>query len=242
MRSTCAQAVRELGGAIVGEPAPRRRRGCRLVVVAHRDDERETELRLVGVVERGEPRALGVGQRVEPGAGLLGGRIPAVSRLRRRELAREVGVGRENAEPLVLAAPTRKARASALCDADGGVVGGAELERVGPLGDPRRMLEDAAEARDEVAGASASRAGARARGRRVASAQWRAISQPGREPDARRGPGVVEEPRERRGPARPPDQPAVQADRHHLRRAGRALRVEHVEAVLEVGVEVVAVV
>ena len=89
---------------------------------------------MVGVVELGEAVALGVGQGVEAGAGLLGGGL-AGKALGRRQFAGEVGVGVEDAEAFVRLA-ARKARASAQCEARGGVVGGAELELVGALGDP----------------------------------------------------------------------------------------------------------
>jgi len=59
------------------------------------------------------------------------------------------------------------------------------------------------------------------------------------EPDRLVRLGVVDEPLERRHPAGPSDQPAVQAHRHHSRRL-LPFRVEHVEAVLQVGVELVA--
>src|SRR5579885_2847253 len=49
---------------------------------------------------------------------------------------------------------------------------------------------------------------------------------------------IVEEAGQRRGAPGPADEPAVQAHRHHARRA-RALGIEHVEAVLQIGVELV---
>src|SRR5215218_5466340 len=59
-----------------------------------------------------------------------------------------------------------------------------------------------------------------------------------RHPDALARGDVVEKARQSRGPAWPPDQPAMQPDGHHLGR-GLALGVEHVERVLEVGEELV---
>ena len=61
----------------------------------------------------------------------------------------------------------------------------------------------------------------------------------GRDPHAVMPGEVVEEADERRRATRPPDQPAVQAHRHHPRRAF-AFRVEQVKGVAQVGEEVVA--
>ena len=60
------------------------------------------------------------------------------------------------------------------------------------------------------------------------------------QPHAALGLHVIEKPRQRRRPSRAADEPAVEADRHHLRRTGAPLLVEQVEAVLEVGEELVA--
>ena len=62
---------------------------------------------------------------------------------------------------------------------------------------------------------------------------------PPRDPDVLMGGDMVEEAGQRRDPSRPPDEAAMQAHRHHLRR-GLALRVERVERVAQVGEEVVA--
>ena len=75
--------------------------------------------------------------------------------------------------------------------------------------------------------------------RRCSRCQCRAISSRGRDPDPVDACDVVEKTRERGGAAGPAGQPAVQADRHHLRRA-LAFGVEHVEAVAQIGEEVVA--
>ena len=58
-------------------------------------------------------------------------------------------MGIEHAEPFGLAGGAEDA-AERVVQAAGGVVRGAELELIGALGDPGRMLEDAAEVCDEV--------------------------------------------------------------------------------------------
>ena len=119
----------------------------RLVEAAHGDDEGEAELRGVGVVQLGEAGALGVGEGVEAGAGLLGGEFGGEA-FRRRQLAGEVGVGLEDGEALVRARGAEGA-GERVGEAGGGVVRRAELEVEGALGDPGGVLEDAAVALDE---------------------------------------------------------------------------------------------
>src|ERR1700722_5234486 len=63
--------------------------------------------------------------------------------------------------------------------------------------------------------------------------------QPRRHPDAVVSPDVVEKAHQGRGAAGTSDDPAMQADRHHLRR-GRAFGIEHVETILEIGEELIA--
>jgi hypothetical protein len=70
--------------------------------------------------------------------------------------------------------------------------------------------------------------------------QWRAMSRRRANQTSSWLGGVVEEAGERRGPARAAGEAAVQADRHHLRLPGGAFGIEHVEAVLEIGEELVA--
>ena len=75
IRSTSRAAV---ASSVSRSLARRDSKACRIrvpVEAADGDDEGEAELRLVGVVELGEAGALGVGERVEAGAGLLGGGI-----------------------------------------------------------------------------------------------------------------------------------------------------------------------
>ena len=98
----------------------------------------------IGGVELGEQFALGVGQRVEPGGGLFPGRFRRQP-LGLRQLAGEVGVGVEHAEPLGLAGRAEDA-AQRIVQAAGAVMRGAEFQLEGAFGDPGRMLEDAAEA------------------------------------------------------------------------------------------------
>ena len=106
------------------------------------------KLRRVGVVERGEGRALLVGQPVEPGRGLLAGRFggqPA----RLGELAGEIGVGLDQGE-LALGGCRRQGGAQGAMQALGGVGVGGQAGVPGRLGDPGRMLEDVAEGGDEA--------------------------------------------------------------------------------------------
>src|SRR6266702_6086171 len=62
---------------------------------------------------------------------------------------------------------------------------------------------------------------------------------PRRHPDPLMLHDVIEKAHQRRGAAGTADQPAMKADRHHLRR-GLALGIEHVKTVLQVGEELVA--
>ena len=91
MRSTWAQAVASSLVAVVGDAGLEGLQDARLVEAAHGDDEGEAELGLVGVVELGEAGALGVGQGVEAGAGLLGGRLRRSGASRRRACRRGRG-------------------------------------------------------------------------------------------------------------------------------------------------------
>ena len=52
---------------------------------------------------------------------------------------------------------------------------------------------------------------------------------------------IIDEALERGEPARPPGKAAVQADIHHLRLARLPFRIEHVERILQIGVEGVAI-
>ena len=92
MRSICSSAVRCSVAASFSRRRSKAARISALLPALDRHDEREAEARLVRVVERGEARALGVGQAVEAGAGLLlagiGGQPPGA-----REAAGEVGMG-----------------------------------------------------------------------------------------------------------------------------------------------------
>ena len=63
--------------------------------------------------------------------------------------------------------------------------------------------------------------------------------QPGRHPDALVLSDVIEEAHQRSGAAGTADDPAMQADRHHLRR-GFAFPVKDVKAVLQIGEEFIA--
>ena len=218
MRSTWAQAVANSVGAVVADAGLEGGEDVGLVEAAHGDDEGEAELRDVGVVELGEAGALGVGQGVEAGAGLLGGRFRRSGAWRRRACRR----GRGGRSARRAARPRRRSgrRGRARCAGRSAVSwAGPSSQGVGALGDPGRVLEDAAEAGDEVGAVHAPRgAGA------GAGAGWRAGPVAGdvdaaRDPDLVVALDVVDEAGERGGAAGAADQPAVQADRHHLRAA-----------------------
>ena len=70
--------------------------------------------------------------------------------------------------------------------------------------------------------------------------QWRATSMPRQNQTRSKPAHIVEEADQPDGACRPADQPVVEADRHQLGLL-RALRVEQVEAVLQVGEEIVGV-
>ena len=222
MRSTWAQAVASSWSRSLATRVSKACEDARLVEAAHGDDEGEAELRLVGVVELGEAGALGVGQGVEAGAGLLGGGLGRQA-LRGGELAGEVGVGLEDGEALLRAGGAEGA-GEGVGEADGGVVGGAELEVEGALGDPGGVLEDAAEAGDEgvlrqgggALGDGRARGGGRASGRR---SRPRVAIQ-----TLRLGLDVGEEGGEALDAAGAADEAAVEADGHHLRASRPRLR------------------
>ena len=139
----------EFGGAVVADARLEGGEDVVLGLAPHRDDEGEAELRDIGGVELGERVALGVGQRVEPGGGLLVRSIPAVRRLAAASLPARSGWAFSTPSRSSSVA-ARNTRHSALCRPPARVVGGAELQLEGAFGDPGRMLEDAAEQRDEI--------------------------------------------------------------------------------------------
>ena len=193
------------------------RQDARLVVVAHGDDEGKAELRLVGVVELGEARALGVGQRVEPGAGLLGGRLRASAAWPRPACRRDRGGPSARRAARSRSRRGRRAQARCAgrrrCRAPGRAP--ASQARSAIHGECSKMPPKRATKASSVHRARAARprpvAGCVAR-------QWRAMSTRRGDPDLLVRLDVVEEARQRRGAAGPADQAAVQADRHHLRR------------------------
>src|SRR5690606_37624376 len=114
----------------------------------------------------------------------------------------------------------------------------AEFKCPGAFGNPGRMLVDAAEAGDELGLLHAART--------VETRRWVGrgpvagnVEAPG-EPDALVPPRVIEKALQPGDLARPPDQAAVQADRHHLCRTRLAFGIEHVEGVLEILEELLA--
>src|SRR5580692_7006377 len=64
--------------------------------------------------------------------------------------------------------------------------------------------------------------------------------QSGRDPDAIVAFDVIEKAQQRRRAAGTADEPAMQADRHHLRRS-LAFGIEQIETVLEIAIELLAV-
>ncbi len=142
-----AERGREFGVRRVVEPALEGRQDRIEPVPAHADDEREAEPGVVGVVQAVEARVLGVGQPVEPGAGLLGGGVGGQVAFPRR-LAGEVGVAAHQRQPALR-------RGVADRGGEGVAEGGEGGERPAPgdgLGDPGRVLEDALEGGDEAGG------------------------------------------------------------------------------------------
>src|SRR5690606_27960173 len=110
----------------------------------------------------------------------------------------------------------------------------------GALGDPRRMLEHAAKPGDELVAAHATWA-ERRRPVGMRGAPVGGDLAAGRQPDAIVALHVVDEALESRGATGTAYEAAVQANSHHARPAGLAFAIERVEAVLQVGEELVAV-
>src|SRR3984957_5125185 len=108
---------------------------------------------------------------------------------------------------------------------------------IGGRRDPWRMLINAAEALDEQRPGELRRPPA-ARRWVLGDPVTRDV-EPGWNPDAVVGERIVEESRERERASGPANEPAVQADRHHLGR-DIAFGVERIERILEIGVELIA--
>ena len=190
----------------------------------------------VGPVQFGEAGPLGVGQRIEPGGGLFRRRCfgqPAG----RRQPPRQVRMGFQHAEPLVLAGGPELPRERTV-HADSGVMRRPQLVLPGALRDPRRMLENAAEAGNEALTVHRRRPFPHGRRRMHGLPVAGDVDAP-REPDGLTPRRMFDEPPERHDAPRPPDEAAMQADRHHLRAAGLALGIEGVEAVPQIGEELV---
>src|SRR5690606_29994944 len=119
------------------------------------------------------------------------------------------------------------------------VMGGAELKRVGALGNEGRVLVDAAEGADELL---PGHAGGNERARRVRMM----LGPVARDVDAAGAPGntggvdMINETPERCRAARPAHQATVQADGHQSRTTDAAFLDQRVEAVAQVGEELVA--
>ncbi len=147
-------------------------------------------------------------------------------------------MGGQHAEPFRLAGRPEGA-AQCVVQSAGAVVGRAELQLPGAFGDPRRVLEYAAEGLDEAGLVHARRAQRRGLVGMV-------LLPVAGDVDAARQPhlvvalDVVDEALQRRHTPGTADQAAMQADRHHLGLAGLALGVERVEGVLQVGEELLA--
>ena len=144
MRSTCAACGVEFGGAVVADARFEGRQDVLLGLALDRDDEGKAEGRDIGGVELGEQLALVVGQRVEPGRGLLLGRFRRQA-LGRGELAGKIRMRVEHAEPFACRWPRgRRGRARCAgrrrCRARGRAPARRRARR------SRRVLEDAAEA------------------------------------------------------------------------------------------------
>ena len=96
----CVERGGDLGVAVVGEAALHRGEDARFVGQAHADDEGEAEFFAIGGVERVEAVELGLGEPVEPGAGLLGGAGLGEAAVD-RGLAGELGMGADQGELLL---------------------------------------------------------------------------------------------------------------------------------------------
>ena len=128
MRSTCAAGGGEFGRRGRCRCASRRRRGCRpWCCPLHGDDEGEAEFLDIGGVELGEAA------RARRRSARRGRRRPvrrvdsARQALGLRQLAGEVGMGVEHAEPLVLAGRCGRPARSAKCRPPARVVRRAEF-------------------------------------------------------------------------------------------------------------------
>ena len=138
----------QLRRARIRQPLLEGGQDLRLVEPPDGDDEGEAEFREIGFVQLREARALRVGQRVEPGGGLLRGRLggepPGDGKL-----AGKVRVGLEDRQPALRSRHAEDGAHGAV-QPPCGVLGGADAAVEDRLGDPRGMLEDGTEALDEA--------------------------------------------------------------------------------------------
>ncbi len=161
MRSTCAQAVANSISRSLSMRVSKASRICALVRPAHGDDEGKAELLDIGVVELVKLARSASVRASRPARGLLGGRFRRQA-LCRAPACRQGPDGRSARRAARSSLAPRKTCAKRAVQADGAVVGGAKAHVEGALGDPGRVLEDAAVVRDEF-GSRAMRLGPSAR-------------------------------------------------------------------------------
>ena len=210
-----AQAFGEFCGAVLFHPAHELVDDAGAVVALHRDDERESELRVVARVERLQLRELLGRARAEAGARLLarrlGGELAA-----HRGLPSELGVRAQQRE-LRSSPPLATTASIAWCSAGSSRTAATRRRPRRPTASARRCPRARHERRAVGAIERVERHGppaARTDARRSSAARCRS----GGDPDVLVALRVVEEARERREACRPADEPAVQPDRQHLRR------------------------
>ena len=186
MRSTWAQASANSVALSLVEAACEGGEDRGLGVVAHGDDEGKADVWRHRRRSVGEAGALGVGQRVEAGARPVRRSMSAVSRLAAASLPARSGWARQHRHRARSAEAARNTRASAFCKPVGAVMGRAELQQPGAVGDPGRMFEDAADRRATNSLAVISD-GQHALVRRVGRGPVPGDVDAAREPDAARG-------------------------------------------------------
>ena len=147
-------------------------------------------------------------------------------------------MGLEHSKPLRFARGAEFPHQGAV-QADGGIVRRPEFVFPGAFRDPGRVLEDAAEPGNEGLPVHRGWPFAR-RGRWMHRLPVPGdVDAPGK-PDLVMACGIFDEAPERHRAAGPPDKPAMQADGEHFCAAGFSLGIEGVEAVAQIGEELVA--
>src|SRR5690606_36170394 len=154
------------------------------------------------------------------------------------QLASKIRVARQDRKAALFRSGSEDARERAV-HARRAVMGWPKFQSVGSFGNPGAMFEDSAKFGNK--GLQVHCGGSHGPRRRMQSRPVVGDLFPSGEPDTVMLAEMVQRALQSQGTARTARQPTMQADRQHLRRACLTFRIEHVEAVLEIALELLAV-